>query len=172
MAETENHWEERVTACWARSAQMPSAEMVEAIDALAAERPADDPAALFERASARDTAGLESDAEPLYRTALSSNRLDAQRRSRAVIQLASTLRLLGQLDESEQLLREELDRCVRSADSHALTDETRAFLAFTLLAKGKPVEAAALALTALAPHLSRYTRAVRANAAELASGSL
>lgn len=169
MAETENDWEQPVTACWARSEKMPPAELMQAIDALAAQRPADDPAALFERASARDTVGLESDAEPLYRAALSSGGLDAQRRPRAVIQLASTLRLLGQLDESEQLLREELDRCTRAVDSHALPDETRAFLAFTLLAQGKPVKAAALALTALAPHLSRYTRSVRANAAELAS---
>lgn len=48
-----------------------------------------------------------------------------------------------------------------------MPDETRAFLAITLLARGKPVEAAALALTALAPYLSRYTRSVRANAAKL-----
>ena len=47
-----------------------------------------------------------------------------------------------------------------------MPDETRAFLAITLLAKGRPVEAAALALTALAPHLSRYTRSVSAAAAK------
>ena len=40
------------------------------IDALAGERPPDDPLALFERAGARDSAGLEAEAEPLYREAL------------------------------------------------------------------------------------------------------
>lgn len=74
-----------------------------------------------------------------------------------------------QLDEIEQLLQEEPDRRARSADPHAMPDETRAFLAITLLARGKPVEAAALALTALAPHLSRYTRSVRAITAGLAA---
>ena len=110
MSEAANDWERRVTECWAGAEGMPASELVRAIDRLAVERPDDDPAALFERASARDTAGLESDAEPLYRMALSSRRLDAQRRPRAIIQLASTLRWLGMLDESEQLLREELDR--------------------------------------------------------------
>lgn len=167
MAKDENKWEQRVAACWARAPEMSPAELVQTIDALAAERPTDDPAALFERASARDTAGLESDAEPLYRMALSSGQLDAKRRPRAVIQLASTLRLLRNLDESEKLLRDELARADGAADSHALPDETRAFLALTLLAQSKPVEAASLALTALAPYLSSYSRAVRENAAQL-----
>lgn len=167
MNDGENDWELQVAECWAKVEELSPAELVQAIDLLASERPADDPAALFERASARDTAGLESEAEPFYRRALSSGGLDPQRRARAIIQLASTLRWLGQLEESEQLLREELDRCTTSADGYVMPDETRAFLAITLLARGKPVEAAALALTALAPHLSRYHRSVRASAAAL-----
>lgn len=159
-------WEARVAATWLRfrSDELSEVELVDAIDALAAERPAGDPAAAFERASARDSAGLETEAEPLYRAALAGG-LDAVRRPRAVIQLASTLRLLGRLDESRELLEAELER---AGEPDALPDETRAFLALTLLAAGEPERAAALALTALAPHLSRYNRAVAGNAAELA----
>ena len=169
MADNDSDWERRVAECWAKSAEVPTTALLETIDRLAAERPAHDAAALFERASARDTAGLEAEAEPLYRAALSSGTLDPLRRTRATIQLASTLRLLGRLDESEQLLRAELIETEAAGDAHPLRDETRAFLALTLLAKGEATEAAALALTTLAPHLSRYTRAVRSNAEELST---
>ncbi len=99
-------WEERVAACWRRfrTGELPEDELVPTIDVLAAERPADDPAAAYERASARDSVGIEDEAEPLYRAAL-AGALDGRRRLQATIQLASTLRLLGRLDESERLLR-------------------------------------------------------------------
>ncbi len=152
----ENDWEQRVEACWnwVRSSDPQSGRTCASRRLPAAEHTADDPAALYERTSARDSAGLESE-------------VDAKRRSQAVIQLASTLRNLGQLDENEQLLRAELDRCSRSSDGYALPDETRAFLALTLLARDKPVEAAALVLSALAAHLSRYSRSVSAYAQEI-----
>ena len=71
MAGRDDDWEGRVAATWFRfrSDELSGDELVDAIDALAAERPADDPAAAFERASARDSAGLESEAEPLHRAA-------------------------------------------------------------------------------------------------------
>jgi tetratricopeptide (TPR) repeat protein len=167
-------WERRVEACWIwiRSSDPSSEQLLEAIDALAAEREPDDPAALYERGSARDSAGRASEAEPLYRAALSSAALDAKRRPQAIIQLASTLRILGRLDESEELLRAELERCTRFPTAHALPDETRATLALTLLARGNAIEAALLALVALAPHLSRYSRSVLANAEEIGRDGL
>jgi len=163
----ENDWEVRVAACWThfRSEELAPEKLLDAIDGLAAERLTNDPAALFEKASARDSVGLESDAETLYCTALALG-LDATRRPQATIQLASTLRNLGRFNESEALLRMELERCERSPDQYALLDETRAFLALTLLAKGNAVEAAAISLMGLAPHLSRYSRSVHANAEE------
>ena len=167
MNNDKNDWESRVAALWQRLDSLPPAEFVGAIDALAAERPADDATALFERACARDSTGEESGAEPLYRAAINSGRLDPYRQSRAVIQLASTLRILGQFDESERLLVKELDRHMEPGDSRALHDEARATLALTYVAQGRAVEAAGLALSALAPHLSRYNRSVSANAAEL-----
>ena len=166
MVETDNSWDERVAACWSRAGEMRPEELVRTIDELASARPCGDARALFERACARDTAGFEADAEPLYRAALAAGLLEEPHRMRAVIQLASTLRLLGRLEESEQLLRAELERAASATSPRLLQDEARAFLALTLLARDKPAEAAAVALIALAPHLTRYTRAVRENAAE------
>jgi Tetratrico peptide repeat len=167
MDKNKNDWESRVATVWATANAMPPDVLMATIDALATERPADDANALFERACARDTAGFEADAETYYRAALASENLDAYRRSRASIQLGSTLRILGQLDESEKLLVAELDRHLQAGNSRELHDEARAILALTYVAQGRAVEAAGLALTVLGPHLSRYNRSVTANAAEL-----
>lgn len=161
-------WETRVTATWKIADALTPQELVRTIDALAAERPADDPFALFERACARDTAGIEDGAEPLYRAALASGRLDPYRHARASIQLASTLRHLGKLEESERLLLAQLERCQAAGPGAALYDEVRAVLCFTWLGQGKAVAAAALALETLAPHLTRYNRSMAANAREIA----
>lgn len=160
-------WDVRMAALWRELECGPGAVLVDAVDALAAERPARDAAALFERAAARDTAGLEREAEPLYRQALAAPGLDDYRRSRATVQLASTLRILGRLDESEQLLLAELARQAEPGHERALHDEARATLALTYAAQGRMQEAAALALGSLAPHLSRYRRSMAANAVAL-----
>ena len=160
-------WETRVAAVWKIAETLTPQELVRTIDALANERPADDPFALFERACARDTAGIEDGAEPLYRAALASGALDPFRHARASIQLGSTLRHLNRLDESEQLLLEQLRRCEAEGPGAALYDEVRAVLAFTWIAQGRAVDAAALALETLAPHLSRYNRSMAANARAL-----
>jgi hypothetical protein len=169
VSHTNDDWDARIAAIWAGvQSQVVSGEaLVAAVDALAAERPPGDATALFERACARDTAGIEDDAEGYYRAALATGQLDAYRSSRASIQLGSTLRILGQLDESEQLLIHELDRHLQPGNPRALHDEARAVLALTYVAQGRTKEAAGLALSTLAPHLSRYNRAVAGNAAEL-----
>ena len=167
MTDNQNDWQARIDAQWTRLDAMPPDAFVAAIDALAAERPADDVAALFERAAARDSSGLESGAEALYRAALATGRLDPYRNARAVIQLASTLRILGSLEESERLLTTELDRREQAGGGHVLHDELRAVLALTWVAQGRAVEAAGLALCALAPHLTRYNRSMLNNATEI-----
>ncbi|HEX7557590.1 MAG TPA: tetratricopeptide repeat protein [Usitatibacter sp.] len=167
MTDIESDWEGRVAAQWQRVDAIPPEEFVAAIDALAAERREDDAAALFERASARDTVGIESGAEKLYRAALATGRLDSYRASRATIQLASTWRILGKLHESERLLVTELERRENAGGVHALHDELRATLALTYVAQGRAMEAAGLALLTLAPHLTRYNRSMAGNAAEL-----
>jgi len=167
MSNVDAEWEARVAALWKRAESMRLDDLVAAADELADERAPDDAKALFERASARDRAGIESEAERYYRAALATGRLDPYRSSRASIQLASTLRILGQLEESEQLLVAELDRHLEPGNQRALHDEARATLALTYVAQGRTAEAAGLALCALAPYLSRYNRAVSENAAEL-----
>lgn len=167
MSEQKNNWESRVAACWAEAPEMDEERLFATIEALAAERPADDPAAAYERGTVRDSTGLPAEAVPFYRSALATQDLDAERRPQATIQLASTLRILGELDESERLLRAELERVTAAPDRYALPDQTRAFLALTLIAKGEPVEGVAHALLALAPHVTRYRRSITGNAEEL-----
>ena len=164
-------WETRVAAVWKIADTLTPQELVRTIDQLANERPVDDPFALFERACARDTAGVEDGAEPLYRAALASGALDPLRHARASIQLGSTLRHLNRLAESEQLLLAQLRRCEAEGPGAVLHDEVRAVLAFTWIAQGRAVEAAALALETLAPHLSRYGRSMAANARALRAHS-
>lgn len=116
-------------------------------------------------------AGLQNEAEGHYRAALATGCLDPYRSSRASIQLASTLRILGRLQESEQLLVEELDRHAQTGSERALHDEARATLALTYVAQGRAIEAAGLALCALAPRLSRYNRSIGRNAAKLVTNA-
>ena len=86
-------WQRQVDAVWARAGELGDRGVTDAIDALAASAP--DPAlAAFERGGARDSAGLESEAEPLYREALRLGLPDSER-AQCTIQLASTLRNLG-----------------------------------------------------------------------------
>ncbi len=141
---------------------MAEGDVVDAIDELVAERDHNDPEALFEAAGARDYAGLETEAEPLYRRAL-ENGLDAALRPRAIIQLASTLRNLGQLDESIALLEQQL----HEHPDDEWTGPTAAFLALALTSRGDPTLGASVALMALANYLPIYQRSVRGYAAEL-----
>jgi len=113
---------------------------------------------LFERACECDTAGLEAEAEPLYRAALATGMLDPYRQVRATLQLASTLRLMGRLQESEAILLRELDS--RGEAGGDLHDEARTLLALTWIELGRGAEAAGLLLAVLAPKLSRYNRSM------------
>lgn len=97
---------------------------------------------------------------PLYRQSLELG-LEGERRRRAVIQMASSLRNLGQAAESVALLTAE-----RQKGSDDLDDAVSAFLALALVDTGREREAVSLALTALAPHLPRYQRSL-ANYARL-----
>lgn len=152
-----------MSALWASAPTMGTAQLVAAMDGLAAERSGSDARAVFESASARDYADREEEAEPLYRRALALG-LDEPFRGRAVIQLASTLRNLGRAAEAIEVLQEGFT----DDPDHPLADAARAFLALSLVDVGDARAATAVALDALAPHLPEYTRAVRAYAAQLA----
>ena len=152
-------WDRRVGEVWATAAERADDEVFAAVCALADERPGGDPDALFERASAYDYLGLEAQAEPFYRKALAAG-LAGVRRPRALIQLASTLRNLGRAAEGADVLRAELG-------DGDLADVRAAFLALMLVDSGRPDEAVARALLALARHLPQYRRAVTYYADEL-----
>ena len=154
-------WEERLEELWAAIDDLDPETFRARMEALAAERPAGDAIAAFELASANDTTGRGDRAEPLYRQALAAG-LTGIRRRRATIQLASTLRNLGQVEESVALLSAE-----READSDELDDAVAGFLALALADSGREREAAALALGALAKHLPRYNRSLANYAQDL-----
>jgi len=160
---SEDQWEQQIAEVWATAGQFPDDHVVAAIATLAAQRPANDAAALFEQASAFDYAGREAEAEPLYRQALAAG-LNSSRQSQALIQLASTLRNLRRAPEAITLLQGQL--AGGTADP-GMRDAMTAFLALALVDDDRPVEAAAAALHALARHLPLYSRAVDRYATEL-----
>jgi len=155
-------WQHRVDAVWADAGRRDEDAVVAAIDALVAERPATDAIALFEAAGARDFAGREAEAEPLYREALRAG-LPEPQRAQAVIQLASTLRNLGRAAESVALLREEIG----AHPEHRLSGAARAFLALALHDTGDSTEALREALHVAASTLPQYGRAVASYADDL-----
>ena len=159
---TDDSWRQRVDAVWATADDAGEEATLAAIDALVAERPANDAEALFEAASGRDFAGRELDAEPFYRAALAHG-LPEPYRGQAIVQLASTLRNLDRPAEALSLLRDFLS----AEPEHPLADSARAFAALALFDDGMRADALREALAALVPHLPRYGRAVTAYAAAL-----
>jgi tetratricopeptide (TPR) repeat protein len=121
---------------------------------LLTELPGDSAVALFERASSYDSTGHSALAVPYYRKAL-EGRLGGDRRRRAVIQMASSLRNLGRAKESISLLTAE-----QEVESNDLDDAVSAFLALALVDSGREREAVCIALTALSRHMTRYQRSL------------
>jgi hypothetical protein len=150
----EADWEQRLSEAWASIERRGETEFLALIEELAAELPPGSAAGVFERAASLDSTGHPDLAVPLYRQALDRG-LTGERRRRAVIQLASSLRNVGRPEESVALLTTELD-----AGSDHLDDAVRAFLALALVDVGREREAVSLALAALAPHLPRYQRSL------------
>ncbi|GAA2750053.1 tetratricopeptide repeat protein [Amnibacterium kyonggiense] len=152
-------WDERVARFWVEFDDGDPDAALAGMHALVGERPDGDARALYERGSVHDSLGQEQEAIPLYRAALAAG-LDEEHEPQAVIQLASSLRNVGDVEEAVALLQ--------TAGLTAWTgDAARAFLALALRDAGRPDEALQVALLALAPTLPRYTRAVRAYADDL-----
>lgn len=156
-----DEWERRAAELWAAFDDHAEAEFLALMDELTAQLPAGHPVALFERASARDAVGQEAQAVALYRQALDAG-LAQGRRRQAVIQLASSLRVLGDAAGSVAMLRAE-----KTAAADELDDAVSAFLALSLVDAGAAREAVSVALAALAPHLASYQRSVTSYAREL-----
>jgi tetratricopeptide (TPR) repeat protein len=149
-----NEYDQRSEELWASIDDYDEEVFRAKNDELVAELPANSPVAAFERGCAFDSTGHPDRAIPLYRRALALG-LEGERRRRAVIQQASSLRNLGQVSESLELLRAELEQ-----PSDRLDDAVSAFLALALVDSGRERDAASIALAALAPHLPRYQRSL------------
>jgi tetratricopeptide (TPR) repeat protein len=112
----------------------------------------------FELAGVHDSLGLEDDAVPLYREALSAG-LDPNHAAQARIQLASTLRNVGRLDEALELLAVPAEGDLEPA--------RKAFLALALHSAGRADEALREAIEGIVPNLPRYQRSLTGYAAAL-----
>ena len=149
---------------WSKLDDHGEEEFVALVESLTAELPPGSAIALFERAGAFDSTGREDRAVPLYEAALDAG-LAGERRRRAIIQMASSLRNLGNAQDAVVLLTAELD-----ATTDALDGAVRAFLALALADVGREREAVSVALTALSEYLPRYNRSL-AYYAEALTGS-
>jgi hypothetical protein len=155
-------WEQRLAELWASIEDLSEEAFLKKMEILVTELPAGSAVAAFERAGSLDSTGHSDLAVPLYRRALELG-LEGQRRRRAVIQMASSLRNLGQASESVALLTAERDR-----ESDDLDDAVSATLALALVDVGREREAVSVAVTALSRHMTRYRRSL-ANYARLIS---
>ncbi|MGI9113314.1 MAG: tetratricopeptide repeat protein [Gaiellaceae bacterium] len=123
-----------------------------------------DARAELERAFAFDTNGDEAEAIPSYRRALELG-LDDRETMAAMLGLGSSLRNVGELDESVDVLRA---ACERFPEHRALP----VFYAYSLWSSDRGADAMRVVVDTLlaaseAPELVRYTRSIRGYAAEL-----
>lgn len=163
VSHTEADWEDRLAALWSAIDRYEPGWFTAQIELLAAELPSGSAIGFFERASAQDSTGHPDRAVPLYRAALEAG-LSGLRRRRATIQLASSLRILGDAAEAADLLFAEVD-----AASDELDGAVSAFLALALVDLGREREAIGIGLAALSKYLPRYNRSLARYANEIAA---
>jgi len=155
--------DEEIAAAWAAfDPEAPDKTLAYFADVSAANP--DDARAVFEYASALDSAGREEEAAREYERALALG-LPDQLRQNLRIQYGSTLRNLGRHDEAVAVLRE------------AYWSETEdlaapAFLALALASAGRGDEGVGVLINTLLssvadPRLRRYQRSLNAYAGEL-----
>lgn len=157
-------WDERIDEVWDdATGEEVGDDTIARIDALAAERGPDDARAEFERGGARDSAGRPAEAVVLYRRALALG-LDEEHRPQCVIQMASSLRNLGEYDDALAVIRAEEEL---AADG-PYRDAIACVHALILASAGRPAQGLSVALLALVPHLPRYHRSMTAYAREIA----
>ena len=116
----------------------------------------DDPVALYHLGSAHDSAGHEAEAVEQYRRALAGG-LDPEMALATRIQLASTLRNLGETRESVEILE-------AAVAKHPQHRAARMFLSLALVSDGRPTEAVRILLDLLLTNPGppeRYARSLR-----------
>lgn len=154
-------WERRLAELWHTLDDQPGSSFIAAMEQLTAELPYGHPVALFELGAAFDSTGSPEKAVEYYQAALRSG-LSGTRRRRLNVQLASSLRNLGQAQQAVDILRKEL---AQPADE--LDQAVAAFLALALADLGREREALAISLGALSTYLPRYNRSVQRYAVKL-----
>ncbi|MGH2410254.1 MAG: tetratricopeptide repeat protein, partial [Chloroflexota bacterium] len=125
------NWEKRISELWTEIDRYDEDEFVGRIDTLVAELPPGSAIGLFERGAAFDSTGHPDRAVPLYRAALDAG-LVGERRRRAVIQMASSLRNLGNPQEALTLLNAEAGTASDDLDGAVAT-----FMALALVDLGR-----------------------------------
>ena len=118
----------------------------------------DDPRILYEYGGAFDTAGRENEAIPLYRQALAKG-LSGDYLPQLYLQMASTLRNIGQLDEAVTILE---DACRQYPERPSL----KLFLALALESAGRDHDALTTLFDLAIVHvdttdMKRYARSIR-----------
>lgn len=154
-------WETRLTELWAMLPDLEPSQFVGEMRKLVDQLPPNDSIGLFELGCSQDSTGHSDLAVPLYRAALAGN-LYGLRRRRATIQLASSLRNIGDAEDAAELLA-----CESEHPEDELSSAVSAFHALALSDLGRSQEALNLALTALAKYLPRYNESLGRYAADL-----
>lgn len=145
----------RAAALFAVIDDYEEAGFIARVDALAAELTEGDADGRFHRACARDSWGRSDLAVPLYREALDRGGLTGENRRRAVIQMCSSLRNVGEAAAALAILEAE-----RAGGSDHLDDALAATTALCLASLGREREGLSIVLVALAKHLPRYNRSM------------
>ena len=136
-------------------------EAIAILEVILADGP-DDPVALYQLGSAHDSAGHEAEAIEPYRRALAGG-LDPEMALAARIQLASTLRNVGETRESVEILE-------AAVAEHPRHRAARMFLALALVSDDRPADAVRILLDLLLTNPGppeRYARSLRNYADDL-----
>lgn len=157
-------WEHRLAQLWAALDQLEESTFLSQMRQLTSELGDGDPVGFFELGAAHDSTGFPEKATELYEHALRAG-LSGIRRRRARIQMASSLRNLGQVEQAATILTDELRQ-----PSDELDQAVAAFLALALADMGREREALAISLDALSTYLPRYNRSLARYAKALLSG--
>ena len=156
MTSADARWARDVAEVWKHADRSRPDEVLDAMRVLWRRRGEEDADALAEWAGAHDFVGREEQAIPLYRAALERG-VAGQRRDEVVIQLASSLRNVGEPAAALSVLDDE-------PVGETMAPAAQAFRALALRDLGRADEAVAVALAALAPHLPQYGGAVERHA--------
>ena len=151
-------WEADIAAFWDGADRLSVDAVLDGMRALWRARGEDDADALAEWAGAHDFVGRESEAIPLYRRSLERG-VRGHRRDEVVIQLASSLRNVGEPEAALAVLDEQ-------PVSEGMRPAAQAFRALALRDRGREDQALEGALAALAPLLPQYGGAVQRYAQE------